>query len=92
MGKPLSIFELMNNNKYSIPLYQRNFAWTYDEISQLIIDVLDSIKSRREEYYIGTLVVSEDNGEYSIIDGQQRFTALLLISLAIQNNYRDSVN
>lgn len=30
MGKPLSIFELMNNNKYSIPLYQRNFAWTYD--------------------------------------------------------------
>ncbi|EOU1577660.1 DUF262 domain-containing protein [Clostridium perfringens] len=92
MGKPLSIFELMNNNKYSIPLYQRNFAWTYDEISQLIIDVLDSIKSRREEYHIGTLVVSEDNGEYSIIDGQQRFTALLLISLAIQNNYRDSAN
>jgi len=86
---PLSVFDLLNENSYSIPLYQRNFAWTDVEISQLIIDVLDSIKEKRSEYYIGTFVVSKNKSDkvYSIIDGQQRFTAIILIALAIQNEY-----
>ena len=87
MSNPLSIFAVLNENRYSIPLYQRNFAWTDVEISQLIIDVLDSIKENRPEYFIGTLVVSNKDNMYSIIDGQQRFTAILLIALAIQNEY-----
>ena len=87
MSNPLSIFAMLNENRYSIPLYQRNFAWTDVEISQLIIDVLDSIKENRPEYFIGTLVVSNKDNMYSIIDGQQRFTAILLIALAIQNEY-----
>lgn len=90
MNNPLSIHELLNDNSYSIPLYQRNFAWTNVEITQLIIDVLDSIKENRPEYFIGTLVVSKNGNVYSIIDGQQRFTALLLIALAIQNEYPTS--
>ncbi|MDD2445396.1 MAG: DUF262 domain-containing protein, partial [Clostridia bacterium] len=87
MNNPLSIFDLLNENNYSIPLYQRNFAWTDVEITQLIIDVLDSIKENRPEYFIGTLVVSKIGDVYSIIDGQQRFTAIVLIALAIQNEY-----
>ncbi|KIY23209.1 DUF262 domain-containing protein [Mesobacillus subterraneus] len=90
MNNPLSIFDLLNDNSYSIPLYQRNFAWTDVEITQLIIDVLDSIKENRPEYFIGTLVVSKNGNEYSIIDGQQRFTSILLIALAIQNEYSPS--
>lgn len=85
MNNPLTIFELLNKNTYSIPLYQRNFAWTDVEITQLIIDLLDSIKDNRSEYFIGTLVVSKKGNDYSIIDGQQRFTTILLIALAIQN-------
>ena len=27
--------------KYIIPIYQRNYAWTYKQISQLIRDVAD---------------------------------------------------
>lgn len=87
INNPLSMLELLTKNNYSIPLYQRNFAWTDVEITQLIIDVLDSIKGHREEYFIGTLVVSKKCDEYFIIDGQQRFTAIVLIALAIQNEY-----
>ena len=87
MNNPLSMFELLNENSYSIPLYQRNFAWTDVEITQLIIDIHDSIKENRPEYLIGTLVVRKKGNEYSIIDGQQRFTAILLIALALQNEY-----
>lgn len=93
MKNPQNIKELLTLNKYQIPLYQRNFSWTYNEISQLIIDILDSIKDRRESYFIGTIVVNKEknsnsNTEYfSIIDGQQRLTALILTTLALQNFY-----
>lgn len=66
---------------YKIPLYQRNFAWTYDEIEQLIVDVADACKEKKNAYYIGTLVVDSGN---NIIDGQQRTTALTLIALALK--------
>lgn len=92
MNNPISILDLLNKNKYSIPLYQRNFSWTDKEITQLIIDVLDSIKENRSEYFIGTLVVSKKGKVYSIIDGQQRFTAILLIALSIQNEYPDRLS
>lgn len=93
MKEPLLVKELLaSEQSYSIPLYQRNFSWSFEDIAQLIIDILDSIKSERKEYYIGTLVVSDKDGVNSIIDGQQRFTSLLLIGLAIKNIYADELD
>ncbi|MBE6164523.1 MAG: DUF262 domain-containing protein [Streptococcus gallolyticus] len=71
---------------YKIPLYQRNFAWTYDEIEQLIVDVADACREKKNAYYIGTLVVDSDK---NIIDGQQRTTALTLITLALKKYGND---
>jgi uncharacterized protein with ParB-like and HNH nuclease domain len=90
MNNPSTILQLLtDNNSFAIPLYQRNFAWTEVEISQLVIDVLDAIKDSKKDYYIGTLVVCKNGEKYDIIDGQQRFTALALISLAIQNRFNE---
>lgn len=72
---------------YKIPLYQRNFAWTYDEIEQLIVDVADACREKKNAYYIGTLVVDSGN---NIIDGQQRTTALTLIALALKKYDKDN--
>lgn len=60
----LSVNRLLNEDTYAIPLYQRNFAWTYDEIEQLLNDVADAFQENRDNqenrgnYYIGTLVVN----------------------------------
>ena len=86
----MTIKELLTGKAsgYVIPFYQRNFAWTYGEIEQLVVDILDSIDDKKPEYYIGTLVLCPGGeNEYDIIDGQQRFTAVLLLCLAIQNSY-----
>ena len=83
----LSVNRLLNEDSYAIPLYQRNFAWTYDEIEQLLNDVADAFQEQRENYYIGTLVVNEENGIFKIIDGQQRTTALNLIALALKHEF-----
>lgn len=83
----LSVNRLLNEDTYAIPLYQRNFAWTYDEIEQLLNDVADAVQENRDNYYIGTLVVNKENDIFKIIDGQQRTTALNLIALALKHEF-----
>lgn len=64
-------------DKYIIPLYQRAFAWSDREITQLIDDIYDF---EAQKYYLGSLIVNVgDNGLYEVIDGQQRLTALYLL-------------
>ena len=85
----LSVNRLLNEDTYAIPLYQRNFAWTYNEIEQLLNDVADAFQENRDRdnYYIGTLVVNKENDLFKIIDGQQRTTALNLIALALKHEF-----
>ena len=69
-----TIFE---DDNYIIPLYQRAFAWSDKEITQLIDDIYDF---EAEKYYIGSLIINvNSNGLYEVIDGQQRLTALYLL-------------
>lgn len=91
--KPLKIKELLsNNNKYSIPIYQRNYAWGEKEITQLIQDITDySLDKPNTPYYLGTLVVYEkkdvnDEIIFETIDGQQRLTTLTILLSALKNN------
>ena len=79
---PLSILDdsnktLFDKDQYKIPLYQRAFAWSDKEICQLIDDINDFTA---DHYYLGSLIVNLNNdGEYEVIDGQQRLTALFLL-------------
>lgn len=70
---------------YTIPIYQRNYAWGEDEISTLIKDVYDSWKNQKDAYYIGTLVTYKREDEvYEVIDGQQRLTTIYIILRALK--------
>lgn len=65
---------------YTIPIYQRNYAWKEEEISDLIKDVHDSFKNKKEVYYIGTLVTyKRGDNLFEVIDGQQRLTTIYII-------------
>ncbi|MDO4430484.1 MAG: DUF262 domain-containing protein [Lonepinella koalarum] len=77
----LTIEKLCNKNeKYIIPIYQRNYTWGKDEIELLIQDVLEALnKNESKNYYIGSLVVSKRKDGYEVIDGQQRLTTLKLL-------------
>ena len=77
--------ETQENITYTIPIYQRNYAWEEDEIASLIIDVYDSyLKDANRHYYIGTLVTyKRGDNEYEVIDGQQRLTTIYIILKAL---------
>jgi len=82
-----NLFEL--DDRYVIPIYQRNYAWGDKEITQLIQDILDSAERQKDtNYYIGTLVVYDrlvsTNESYETIDGQQRLTTLFLLIHAMK--------
>lgn len=82
----LNIKKLLSESEYRIPIYQRNYAWSIPEVTQLIQDVADYAKeSENDNYYIGTLVVFLHNkeGYYEIIDGQQRSTTLTIIACSL---------
>lgn len=70
--------------RYSIPLYQRDYAWEEKQIVQLIEDIDDVCLG--ENYYIGSLIVAKRDGEYEVVDGQQRLTTLFLLLSYLELN------
>lgn len=73
-------------DRYEIPLYQRNYTWSEEHIQQLFRDVRDAYESKGSpDYFLGNLVVSSlsDKGHYEVIDGQQRLTTLFVIVAAL---------
>lgn len=74
LGTGSSIFDSV---QYSIPLYQRDYAWEEKQIVQLIEDIDDILVG--ENYYIGSLIVADNEGIYEVVDGQQRLTTLFLL-------------
>jgi hypothetical protein len=79
------------NQCFSIPLYQRLFEWDEDNIIQLLHDLLKSFEnSRDEDYFVGMLTSAENQ----LVDGQQRFTAIMLIGCVMQTystNWKDFI-
>jgi hypothetical protein len=65
-------------SKYVIPIYQRNYSWDEVEISQLLEDI-KSAAERKDDYYLGNLIVSKKDDRYDVIDGQQRLTTLYIL-------------
>ena len=63
--------------EYTIPLYQRAYAWEDKQLIQLIEDISDV--SDDANYYIGALIVSRQSGKFEVVDGQQRLTSLYLL-------------
>lgn len=76
--------ELIESNGlfFSIPIYQRLFEWNKDNIQTLLHDLRRTYdNSDKEEYYIGMLTTTTS---HELVDGQQRFTVLMLLGCVLQ--------
>ena len=47
---------------YTVPIYQRNYAWGAEQIEQLISDVHDAIADGDDGYFLGNLIVTRRRG------------------------------
>ena len=93
----LTVEKIISSDNYVIPIYQRDYAWRNNEITQLVQDVADCATSECKDspYYIGTLVAYkrnvEGNVKYEIIDGQQRFTTMIILISVLRNELKQDV-
>ena len=91
LGKAKTVRGLLGGAKYSIDYYQREYRWQPEQMAELVKDLtdkfFDSYKSyheRREverygHYFLGSIIISDRDGQKFIIDGQQRLTSLTLL-------------
>ena len=97
IGKEKSLTDLLANKKYTIHYYQREYRWGKKQIEELVDDLseefLENYKPGHERtevatyghYYLGSVVLTSNDGEQAIIDGQQRLTSLTLLLIYLNN-------
>ena len=87
-----SIYDILNGSKqFIVPIYQRFYSWDLEQCRQLWNDIFSMQKNGRKTHFIGAIVsVKEEGGaigvqKFTIIDGQQRITTLLLMLIALRD-------
>lgn len=80
----LSLPKIFENRLFTIPDYQRGYAWERKQVEELLKDI-DHLMSDKVavRHYTGTLVLSRaneaDDREFYVVDGQQRLTTLVTL-------------
>lgn len=79
---------------YVIPSYQRPYAWTTDQASELFDDLYSFFEQELEEsYFLGSIVLIKDETKphSEVIDGQQRLTTLTILLSAIAYKFTNGL-
>ncbi|MBD2261191.1 DUF262 domain-containing protein [Pseudanabaena sp. FACHB-2040] len=77
---------------FSIPLYQRPYAWEIEQAEALLDDLLSFLGDSTEPidevnpYFLGSIVLIKSDGlpEAEVVDGQQRLTTLTILLAALR--------
>lgn len=100
-GKGRTIRELLAGRKYSIDYYQREYKWQKKQVEELIDDLAAKFLESHEEgnersavseyghYFLGSIIVSDKDGQKYLIDGQQRLTTLTLLLIFLHHELED---
>ncbi len=89
-----TIKEIFQAEGYSIPNYQRDYAWKDKNFRDLWEDLEEAIEYNKkgQGHFMGTMVVAknEDNKKlYDIIDGQQRTTTIFMLLHVLANKQNE---
>ncbi len=83
-----TITHFFNKRVYTVPDYQRGYSWAEKNVLDLLKDITHSIQLNNF-HYMGTITIHPQDEKvkiglnnytnYNVVDGQQRFTTLILI-------------
>jgi hypothetical protein len=84
----ITLEQIVNRDySFAVPIYQRLYVWGDDQVRTLLDDLWTAFEARKPIYYLGGSLVLQTKDPkgaitFELIDGQQRFTTLWLMSLA----------
>ena len=90
---------LQKSAQFIIPIYQRQYSWSFTQCEQLWNDIVNAGSSDLEAHFIGSVVYVE-RGLYShsdvpqllVIDGQQRLTSTTLLIAALTREIQTRID
>jgi hypothetical protein len=100
-GDAKTIRQLLGGAKYAIDYYQREYKWATKQLQELLDDLsakfLDDYEPNHDRsqvekyghYFLGSIIISDKDGQKFIIDGQQRLTTLTLLLIFLHNLQKD---
>lgn len=100
-AKDKSLANILSNNRFRIDSFQREYRWQRKHIEALISDLatnfdkyyqpIDTVENyiNYGSYYMGPIVLYNDDKELSIVDGQQRLTSFTLLLIFLSHLVED---
>ena len=75
----VSLSEIVKNNLFKIPDYQRGYSWEKKQLEDLRKDI-ENLFSKEHMHFTGTIVATIiEKNKYHVVDGQQRLTTLIIL-------------
>ena len=82
---------------FRIPSYQRPYAWTTDQTSELLDDISTACGDSADvtnasPYFLGSIVLIKDpqRPDADVVDGQQRLTTLTILLSVLRDLYEQA--
>ena len=88
-GSVIANFLGQNGRQYRIPVYQRNYEWSWEQCDKLFEDVVTA-GQRNQLHFCGAIVFkpiapTKGIGNNIVIDGQQRLTTIYILLKALSD-------
>jgi Protein of unknown function DUF262/Protein of unknown function (DUF1524) len=78
----------LSDGKLFVPRNQRSYAWGQQHVSDLFRDIATAITRKENEYFLGSIVVSQrPAGHLEVVDGQQRLATTSILLAAVRDYF-----
>lgn len=72
---------LMSASRFAIPQFQREYAWTTEEVEEFWGDLRRGLDE--DSYFLGLIILTGTGSKVDVVDGQQRLLTLTLLAAAL---------
>ena len=96
-GRTKTVRELLEKTKYQIDYYQREYRWEQKHALELLNDLIAKFQenyvpgqarkdvAHYDQYFLGSIIISQNGEAKYIVDGQQRLTTLTLLLILLKH-------
>ena len=97
-----NIRALLGGAKFAVDYFQREYLWESKQVAELIDDLAEKFFESHElgnersaveqygHYFLGSIIISEKDGQKFIIDGHQRLTSVTLLLIHLHRQLQDA--